>query len=112
MIDAAALTRLPSHVGCVYLHGFLSSSHSQKAQQLIRYFSDHQMSAQLRVPNLAFEPSVAILQARACIHELQQQEGIERVFLDRQFLGRFLCHLLVQHREYRCDISESCGTSL
>ena len=66
---------LPSHIACVYLHGFLSSPQSKKAQELIQFFTDHGLQKQLRVPALSFEPAVAIQQARDAIQELQKQEA-------------------------------------
>lgn len=80
---------LPSHIGCVYLHGFLSSPQSTKAQQLIQYFAEHNMAPQLRVPCLAFEPAIAIQQAEKAIIELQAQAGIEQVFLIGSSLGGY-----------------------
>jgi predicted esterase YcpF (UPF0227 family) len=80
---------LPSHIGCVYLHGFLSSPQSTKAQQLLHYFDDHNMATQLRVPCLGFEPAIAIQQAEEAIIELQAQAGIEQVFLIGSSLGGY-----------------------
>jgi len=80
---------LPSNIGCVYLHGFLSSLQSKKAQELIQYFADQKMSDQLCVPCLAFEPSTAIQQAREAVQALQQQKGIEQVFVIGSSLGGF-----------------------
>jgi len=87
---------LPSNIGCVYLHGFLSSPQSKKAQDLIQYFSEHDMSEQLRVPCLAFEPSTAIQQAQNAIRELKQQEGIEKVFVMGSSLGGFYATYLAE----------------
>jgi len=80
---------LPRHIGCVYLHGFLSSPDSKKAQELIQYFTDQDMNNQLRVPVLDFEPARAIQQGLAAIKALQQQEGIEQVFVMGSSLGGF-----------------------
>jgi predicted esterase YcpF (UPF0227 family) len=54
---------LPPNIGCVYLHGFLSSPDSKKAQELIQYFTDRKMKDQLLIPALDFEPANAIQQA-------------------------------------------------
>ena len=80
---------LPSNIACVYLHGFLSSPQSKKAQELIQFFTDHGLQKQLRVPALSFEPAVAIQQARDAIQELQKQEGIDQVFVMGSSLGGF-----------------------
>ncbi len=81
--------QLPSQIGCVYLHGFLSSPKSTKAQQLIQHFTDLGQAEQLKVPSLAFEPELAITQAEQAVEELQKQVGIEQVFLIGSSLGGF-----------------------
>jgi hypothetical protein len=87
---------LPSNIACVYLHGFLSSAQSKKAQELIQFFTDHQMQYQLSVPDLSFEPAVAIQQAQDAIHKLQRQAGIERVFVMGSSLGGFYATYLAE----------------
>lgn len=88
--------QLPKTIGCVYLHGYLSSPQSRKAQELITFFADHQMAVQLRVPCLAFEPEQAIQQAQAEIEDLLQQPGIEEVFLIGSSLGGYYATYLSQ----------------
>lgn len=80
---------LPSNIACVYLHGFLSSPLSKKAQQLIQYFENEGMAEQLSVPCLSFEPQEAIQQAKDAIVALQQQDGIDSVFVIGSSLGGF-----------------------
>lgn len=87
---------LPSNIACVYLHGFLSSPKSKKAQQLIQYFDEHQMAEQLSVPTLSFEPAVAIQQALAAIQQIEQQPGIDQVFLMGSSLGGFYATYLAE----------------
>lgn len=87
---------LPAHIGCVYLHGFLSSPDSKKAQELVQYFKQHNMQGQLLVPALSFEPQEAIQQALAAIRSLQTQEGIEQVFVMGSSLGGFYATYLGQ----------------
>lgn len=87
---------LSHHIGCVYLHGFLSSPDSQKAQQLAQYFTERNMQQQLLIPTLDFEPEQAIKQALAAIHSLQQQEGIEQVCVIGSSLGGFYATYLAQ----------------
>ena len=86
----------PSTIGCVYLHGFLSSPLSTKAQELIQYFSDHGMSNQLRVPDLSFDPKDAIQQAKEAVESLQKQKGIEQVFVIGSSLGGYYATYLSQ----------------
>lgn len=92
---------LSSHIGCVYLHGFLSSPDSQKAQQLVQYFAEHNMQHQLLIPTLDFEPERAITQALAAIHDLQQQAGIEQVCVIGSSLGGFYATHLAQQENIK-----------
>jgi predicted esterase YcpF (UPF0227 family) len=92
---------LPSNIAGVYLHGFLSSPKSKKAQQLIQYFDDNQMAEQLSVPTLSFEPAVAIQQAQDAIQELKQQPGIDQVFLMGSSLGGFYATYLAEHESLK-----------
>jgi predicted esterase YcpF (UPF0227 family) len=87
---------LPSHIACVYLHGFLSSPKSKKAQELIQFFDHHKMKGQLRVPALSFEPAEAIKQAQQAIDELRQQPGVEQVFVMGSSLGGFYATYLAE----------------
>jgi len=87
---------LPSHIACVYLHGFLSSPKSKKAQELIQFFDHHKMKEQLRVPALSFEPAEAIKQAQQAIDELRQQPGVEQVFVMGSSLGGFYATYLAE----------------
>lgn len=92
---------LPRNTGCVYLHGFLSSPQSKKAQQLINFFDHHQMKGQLLVPTLSFEPAEAIQQAEDAIHTLQQQPGIEWVFVMGSSLGGFYATYLAEKEDLK-----------
>ncbi len=91
----------PSNIGCVYLHGYLSSPQSKKAQELIGFFADQNGQKQLRIPTLAFEPALAIQQASAAIHELQQQAGIDQVFVMGSSLGGFYANYLAQQENIK-----------
>ena len=92
---------LPSNIACVYLHGFLSSPKSKKAQELIHFFADHHMQDQLCVPTLSFEPAEAIQQALNAIHKLQQQAGIDQVFVMGSSLGGFYATYLAQQENIK-----------
>jgi predicted esterase YcpF (UPF0227 family) len=87
---------LPPYIGCVYLHGFLSSPDSKKAQELIQYFKNNNLQNQLRIPCLSFEPEQAIKQAQEAIHSLYEQEGIQQVFVMGSSLGGFYATYLGQ----------------
>ena len=92
--------KLPVHIGCVYLHGFLSSPASTKAQQLIQYFDQLDMANQLSVPTLGFEPATAIRQADQAVQDMLNQPGIEQVFIIGSSLGGFYATYL--SNKYRC----------
>jgi len=81
--------KLPLHIGCVYLHGFLSSPASTKAQQLLHYFDQAGMADQLIVPTLGFEPATAIQQAEQAVETMLSREGIKQVFIIGSSLGGF-----------------------
>lgn len=76
-----------SAIGCLYLHGFLSSPQSQKAQQLLRFYADHLTPEQLALPTLPFAPAEAIALARAELKRLQQR--FAQVFIIGSSLGGF-----------------------
>ena len=83
------MAQLPPHIGCVYLHGFLSSPKSQKAQQLRQYFAQRGMADQLLVPTLPFEPRDAIEMAEQAIKTLQNRPIIDNVFVMGSSLGGY-----------------------
>tara|TARA_B100000446_G_scaffold133172_1_gene125298 strand:- start:3333 stop:3947 length:615 start_codon:yes stop_codon:yes gene_type:complete len=87
---------LPPYIGCVYLHGFLSSPDSKKAQELVQYFTQHNMQDQLLIPTLSFEPEEAIQQALTAIQSLQKTPGIKQVFVMGSSLGGFYATYLGQ----------------
>lgn len=87
---------LPSYIGCVYLHGFLSSPDSKKAQELRQYFAGQNINNQLIIPALDFSPEQAIQQGREAIQTLQKQAGIEQVFVIGSSLGGFYATYLSQ----------------
>lgn len=86
----------PNSLGCVYLHGFLSSPLSTKAQELSQYFKNNNIDDQLRVPCLSFEPAEAIEQAKAAVESLQQQQGITDVCVIGSSLGGYYATYLSQ----------------
>ncbi|MGK0247363.1 MAG: putative esterase YcpF (UPF0227 family) [Oleispira sp.] len=92
---------LPRNIACVYLHGFLSSPKSKKAQELMQFFADHQMQHQLCVPTLSFEPSVAIQQAQNAIHKLKQQQGVDQVFVMGSSLGGFYATYIAEQENIK-----------
>lgn len=79
---------------CLYLHGFLSSPQSRKAQQLVQYFQQHFNATQLCIPTLPFEPSAAIELAEQELFKLQQQ--FKQVFIVGSSLGGYYATYLSQ----------------
>lgn len=79
--------------GCLYLHGFLSSPQSRKAQQLIQFF-DTLPNAKLVVPSLPFEPKAAIAIAEQELSALQQQ--FQKVLIIGSSLGGYYATYLSQ----------------
>jgi len=59
----------------IYLHGFNSSSRSEKAQLTQRFFEETSQAFQLYIPQLPSEPKMAI----KALHELVERLGREAV---------------------------------
>ncbi|MDF1763753.1 MAG: esterase [Oleibacter sp.] len=72
---------------CLYLHGFLSSPASEKAQELIAHFEQHSELGSLHVPQLPFAPS----EAQALITDLVSSltAKYQHVWLIGSSLGGF-----------------------
>lgn len=77
----------PADLGCLYLHGFLSSPHSQKARQLADWFARHLSPEQLVIPELPFAPAAAIALARQELQRLRQR--YPRLLIIGSSLGGF-----------------------
>ncbi|MDO6680914.1 MULTISPECIES: YqiA/YcfP family alpha/beta fold hydrolase [unclassified Oceanobacter] len=82
-------------IGCLYLHGFLSSPQSLKAQETLAYFRQQGLEASLRLPELHFAPAEAIAQAADQLQQLQQRH--EHVFVIGSSLGGFYATWLAQN---------------
>ncbi len=96
-MSAVLIDDLPAQAnqfGCLYLHGFLSSPKSQKAQELMRYFDQHLNPQQLSIPILPFAPADAIKVASQTLATLQNQYST--VFIIGSSLGGFYATWLAQ----------------
>ena len=96
-MPAVSIDGLPAqvdHFGCLYLHGFLSSPKSQKAQELSRYFDQYLDTHQLSIPTLPFAPADAIEVAAKALAELQAKYA--RVFIIGSSLRGFYATWLAQ----------------
>ncbi|WP_221793043.1 YqiA/YcfP family alpha/beta fold hydrolase [Oceanobacter mangrovi] len=81
-------------VACLYLHGFLSSPASAKAQQTLEYFQRELPGCLIKAPVLPFSPFEAIQLARQTLDELAQQ--CPQVFVIGSSLGGFYATRLAQ----------------
>jgi len=81
-------------VGCLYLHGFLSSPASSKAQETRLWFEQQEPKSRLLIPELPFEFNDAIALARQQLQQLQQQ--FETVLVIGSSLGGFYATRLAQ----------------
>lgn len=81
-------------LGCLYLHGFLSSPKSEKAQELKRFYQRHLRAEQLLVPELPFEPAAAMQLAQQQLQQLS--ERFDRLFVIGSSLGGFYATWLSQ----------------
>lgn len=79
---------------CLYLHGFLSSPLSQKAQQLEAYYQHHLPHDSLVIPELPFAPEQAMQLAESTLKQLQQQH--DQVYLIGSSLGGFYATYLAE----------------
>lgn len=80
--------------GCLYLHGFLSSPASEKAQQVIELFAQHPELGTVSAPFLNFAPADAIALAQRELEALQQRH--DKVWIIGSSLGGFYATWLSQ----------------
>lgn len=79
---------------CLYLHGFLSSPRSQKAQQLTSYYQQYLTNDELVIPTLPFAPAAAIQLAEDALNQLLQRH--RQVYLIGSSLGGFYATYLAE----------------
>lgn len=89
-------------IGCLYLHGFLSSPESGKAQEVARYYARHLCSEQLSIPVLPFAPVEAITLAAAELTRLQSR--YPQVYIIGSSLGGFYATWLAQTHKVRAVV--------
>lgn len=87
---------------CLYLHGFLSSPQSAKAQQLISYFKESHPQAYLAVPTLPFEPVDAMALAESTLQQLLA--NYSQVFIIGSSLGGFYATYLAQKYQLKAAL--------
>lgn len=83
--------------GCLYLHGFLSSPASEKAQQMLALFDAHPELGEICAPFIHFDPQDAIALAEAELLLLKQRH--ERVWIVGSSLGGFYATYLAEKHQ-------------
>lgn len=78
----------------VYLHGFLSSPRSVKAQQLVRFVQSQQLSIDCRIPELPEEPRLALAVAEQTVQQARDASSV--VGLLGSSLGGFYATVLAE----------------
>lgn len=80
--------------GCLYLHGFLSSPASEKAQQMMALFREHPELGSITAPFIHFAPQDAIALAEESLAELREKH--DRVWIVGSSLGGFYATFLAE----------------
>jgi uncharacterized protein len=76
----------------IYLHGFLSSPQSQKAQQTLAYITTHYPDILIEIPKLAHYPQAAV----DLIEQLVKRHAGKKCHFIGSSLGGFLSTYMVQ----------------
>lgn len=90
--------RMPAAI-FVYLHGFLSSPRSLKAQQLVQFVSANRLSIECVVPELPEEPQLAINIAEKAIAQACDKHAIVGVL--GSSMGGFYATVLAERYKLR-----------
>lgn len=80
---------IPTHLRCLYLHGFKSGPASTKAQQTQAFFDAHGAGQQIQIPQLPHEPSSACELAEQHYRALVDEVGNENCLLIGSSLGGY-----------------------
>ena len=83
--------------GCLYLHGFLSSPASEKAQQMMALFREHPELGSINAPFIHFAPQDAIALAEQALAELREKH--DRVWIVGSSLGGFYATFLAEKHD-------------
>ena len=93
-MSALTIPEVLRNSGCLYLHGFLSSPASEKAQQMLALFAEHPELGEIRTPELTHHPVDAMALAEQQLQELRASH--ERVWLVGSSLGGFYSTYLAE----------------
>ena len=80
--------------GCLYLHGFLSSPASEKAQQMVQFFAQNPQLGDIVTPILPHVPELAIQEAEQALITLQNK--YKNVWIIGSSLGGFFATYLAE----------------
>jgi uncharacterized protein len=83
----------------IYLHGFLSSPRSAKAQQLAQYIKTHKLPIDYRIPELLEEPHLALAAAEKALRQAQSENIM--VGLIGSSMGGFYATVLAERYDAR-----------
>ncbi|MEX1033913.1 MAG: YqiA/YcfP family alpha/beta fold hydrolase [Cellvibrionaceae bacterium] len=81
----------------LYIHGFLSSPHSHKAQQVESWLKDNRLDIDYACPTLTAYPDHAI----ACLQDIVEQHSPEPVYLLGSSLGGYYATYLAEKYNLR-----------
>ena len=83
----------------IYLHGFLSSPQSAKAQQLVQFIQSQNLPIDYRVPELLEEPHLALAEAEKAIQQARAENNV--VGLIGSSMGGFYATVLAERYAVR-----------
>jgi predicted esterase YcpF (UPF0227 family) len=88
--------QIPADYRFLYLHGFKSSPSSLKAQQMLKFFSDQNATAQIYSPQLPPEPAQAIELCEKWITQEIEERGVHNVIVVGSSLGGYYASWLTE----------------
>lgn len=83
----------------IYLHGFLSSPRSAKAEQLVQFIQTHNLPIDCRAPELLEEPHLALAAAETAIQQARAENTV--VGLIGSSMGGFYATVLAERYAVR-----------
>ena len=90
----------------LYLHGFLSSPQSLKAQQTLAYCLELGLGERIAIPQLSDGPARTIAQLKALVEELSPEN---LVLMGSSLGGYYATYLSEFYKLRRCSLILQCG---
>ena len=87
---------IPEQLRCLYLHGFKSGPSSQKAQQTLSYFAQHDVAQNLHIPQLPARPQTAIDEAQFLYEQFIDEVGVDNCLIIGSSLGGYYASYLIE----------------